>query len=326
MSDQISKRKFLAAAPALAGAAAFAPGQLAKADECAPATEGMSPVTYIAEPLQKQFEKNQELLHGTKYAEFLSGDLAVPASSARALRSGPLPEHLTLTPSVADLNKLLDPTIRFPDQGYALLDGPTAYAQSRIEMPGVTTQMFEWWFTWHPLDKKRYMLWYPHAHVENYVENPERLANASLSYAERIYNNPNHLTEFIGSSALPIVIHFTDPVKLGLDAAALKRAGFTANASGVIYTEAAPDAMFILMVHLARDTDRGLELFSRYWIGAHPEFARFPGGAQSASLLNKMGMSKDAIASIGYEMAVHDMTEFNVLKRILPRVYKTFAT
>jgi 2,4-diacetylphloroglucinol hydrolase len=325
MTDEISRRKVLIGSPLVVTAAALgansASGETTK--RIATAAD-LTPITYMPVALQQQFSKNQQLLSGTRYAEFFDGDLSVPASLARALRHGPLPSNLTLTPSVEDINRLFDPG-RFPDAGYALLDGPTAYAQSRIEMPGVTSEMFKWWFLWHPLDKQRYMLWFPHAHVENSVEDPKRLADASLSYEKRLYNNPNHLTEFIGPSSLPIIIHFTDPVDLGFDPAVLKRAGITANASGTIRPAAAPDTTFILMVHLARDTNRGLELFSRYWIGAHPEFKRFAGGSNASGLLDKMGMGKEAIESMAYEMAMHDLTEFNVLKRILPRVHKAFA-
>ena len=32
-------------------------------------------------------------------------------------------------------------------------------------MPGVTPQMWEWWFGWHGSDSRRYKLWHPRAHV-----------------------------------------------------------------------------------------------------------------------------------------------------------------
>ena len=81
----------------------------------------------------------------------------------------------------------------------------------------------------------------------------------------------------------------------------------------------------MLMLHLARDTPAGMELFSRYWIGAHSEFARFPGGSETPALLSRMGMNVETIERLAYEMAVHDMTEFAQLGRILPDVYATFG-
>ena len=141
----------------------------------------------------------------------------MPVAAAKSLRAGPMPIEQTLTPSISDLGRLVEHASDFPDAGYALLDGPTAYAQSRVVMPGVTTAMFEWWFTWHPLERERYMLWFPQAHIDNSVVNPTRLADPSLSYAERLYDNPNAIDEFIGPTSLKIVIHFAPPASLGLD-------------------------------------------------------------------------------------------------------------
>ena len=285
----------------------------------------LSPVTYYPVAMQKQFFKNRKALEGKPYAEFFTPDLTVPTDWAKLIQNGPMPLEQTLTPSVGDINKLLDPLMRFPDAGYALLDGPAAYAQSRIEMAGVTTDMFKWWFMWHPLERQRYMLWFPQAHIDNYVADPERLADTSLSYERRLYNNPNFVDEFIGPNSLKIVIHFTDPAELGLDKMAMVRAGFKASASGTIRIADAPDTTFMLMLHLARDTERGLELFSRYWIGAHPEFNRFQGGADAPALMTKMGMDREAIERLAYEMSVHDMTEFNQLARILPPLYAAYG-
>ena len=283
------------------------------------------PVTYYAPGIQAQYRRNAETIGAKGYADFFGFDLSVPEAWAKALQHGPMPLEQTLSPSIADINKLLDPSVSYPDAGYALLRGPTAYVQSRIEMAGATAEMFRWWFLWHPIEKERYMLWFPHAHIDNSIADPTRLADASLSYEERLYGNLNFVEEFIGPSSLKIVMHFADPGDLGLDRAALRRAGFTACACATIRIAEAPDTTFMFMLHLARDTGRGLELFSRYWIGAHPEFARFPGGSDAPALLGRLGMNEAAIANLSYEMAIHDMTEFAQLARILPALYGRYG-
>lgn len=282
------------------------------------------PVTYCHLPMQKQLLANQRSIQGSAYETFFIPDLTVPSAWSNRLQYGPMPQEQTLTPSIADINKLLDPSMTFPDAGYALLDGPCAYAQSRIEMPGVTTDMFKWWFTWHPQDKHRYMLWFPQAHIDNWCEDASRLADSSLSYEKRLYNNTNHVTEFIGPHSMEILIHFTDPAELGLDKAAFEKAGFVSASGHISIGGVDPDTTFMFMLHLARDTSRGLELFSRYWIGPHPELKRLPGGANAKSVLDKLGMNKESIEMLAYEMAVHDMTEFNQLARILPEIYRMF--
>ena len=288
-------------------------------------TTARVPVTYVPISMQKQLAANRRAIGGKSYEPFFLPEIEVPAAAAKALRAGPMPSEQTLTPSIADLARLIDRVPDFPDNGYALLDGPTAYAQSRVVMPDVTTAQFEWWFTWHPIEKERYMLWFPQAHVDNSVVDPARLADTSLCFAERLYNNPNAIDEYIGPTSLKIVIHFAPPETLGLDEASLRRAGFTTSASGTIRVADAPDTTFMLMLHLARDTPAGMELLSRYWIGAHPEFVRFPGGRNGPALLSRMGMDAEAVERLAYEMAVHDMTEFAQLGRILPELFAAFG-
>ena len=107
------------------------------------------------------------------------------------------------------------------------------------------------------------------------LADPSRLADTSLSFAERLHDNPNAIDEYIGPTSLKIVIHFAPPASLGLDEGALKRSGFKTSASGTARVADAPDTTFMFMLHPARDTPAGMELLSRYWIGAHPEFIRF---------------------------------------------------
>ena len=151
------------------------------------------------------------------------------------LRPGSMPRGQTLTPSVRDRFRLVDCASEFPDSCYTLANGATAYAQSRVVMPSVTTAKFEWWFTGRPLEKERYTLWFPQAHISNLFVDPARLADTLLSYPEHLYNNPNAVDEYIGPTSLKIIIHSTPPASL------------------------------------ARDTPAGMELFSRYWIGTHRE-------------------------------------------------------
>lgn len=200
-------------------------------------------------------------MRGKPYAEFFTSDLLVPAERARMLQRGPLPKDKTLSPSSSDFNKLIGMVGHCPDAGCAVSKGSSAYVQSRVEMPGVTAAMFRWRFTWHPLEKQRYMLWFPHAHVENFVEDPGRLTDTSLTYERRLYGNPNHIEEYVGPSSLKIFIQFTNPVALGFDEALLKQSGFT-SASGTLRISDAPDTTFMVMLHLARDTGR--EPVSRY--------------------------------------------------------------
>lgn len=156
----------------------------------------LTPITYYPVSMQKQLASNRDLGAGTPYASFFTPDLQVPVSSAKALQQGQLPPEQTLTPSISDLNTLFDSSVGSPEAGYAVLEGPMAYVQSHMVMPGVTTEMLKWWYLWYPLEKEHFLLWFPYAHIDAFVEDPQRLADQSLSFEERLYHNPEHIEEY----------------------------------------------------------------------------------------------------------------------------------
>ncbi|WP_321842539.1 DAPG hydrolase family protein [Paraburkholderia bannensis] len=335
MTTDIKRRRILGAAPAfLAGMAAAnaMPSALAAAPSsmagCADAER--TRITYYQVPMQKRWPVNEQLVQSKSYAKYFTKDLVAPMAMVNALEQGPLPAEFILPPTVAGLDKMMRTFESAPVSGYALVEeGPLAYAQSRHVFPGVTAKMFEWWFTWHPLESERYMLWFPYAHIHNSVDDPARLANSKLTYAERLYGNPNHITEYIGNLFLDGYISFDTPESFGVNPAALKANGFTFNASGIISPADARNAPLVLMIHLGRDTPAGLEMINRYWIGTHSSFDRFkkfPDGARlSKAVTQRMGLDKAALENFAYEMALHDMTEFTCLGGFLPQIYREYG-
>jgi 2,4-diacetylphloroglucinol hydrolase len=328
-----SRRNLIKAAPAAVATGLLMAGSTAVATPSVAATKKQSQqpgdwsrLTYQSMPLQHQLAHNRVAMTGKPYASFFDVEMAVPTAAAESLLIGQLKKSDTLPPSVAGINQLLNPHYRTPDHGYAVLDGSTVYVQSRTFMPGVTTDMIKWWFTWHPGENERYMLWYPHAHIENSVVDQARLADKSLSYEKRLYGNPNRVKEFINSTEpLEIIIHFTDPVELGLDAKALKQQGFTVSASAIVSPAQAPDVINSMMIHLGRNVDGGAEMVNRYWIGAHPDLLRFKGAEKAPGLMAHLGMNDQIAENSAYEFAVHDMIEFNHLAKILPSLYAQFG-
>ena len=285
----------------------------------------LAPITYYPVSMQKQFLSNREAIAGTPYAPYLTPDLEVPVSWAKALELGPLAQAQTPSPGVADLSRFFDAFTGSPEAGYAA-EGTRAYVRSHTVLPGVTTEMFEWWYIWASLAKEHFMLWFPYAHIDAVVEDPKRLADDSLSFEERLYHNRSRYEQYVGATLQRVVMEYVDPTELGLDAAMLEREGITTSASSLSAFAQAPDVTASLIVHLARDTASGMELFSCFWIGGYAEFERFPGGEKAPGLMAKMGMGEEQMANTAYEMAVHDMTEFWHLSSVLPQLYERFGT
>ncbi|MGA4635884.1 2,4-diacetylphloroglucinol hydrolase [Pseudomonas solani] len=288
-------------------------------------TRVMVPFSYFSLPMQKQFLRNREAIRGKPYARFFSGDMRVPLSAMRLLQQGPLPPEQTLTPSVDDINRLLDPDYASAEAGYALLDGPMAYVQSRKFFPGCTAQMFEWWFLWHPLEAERYMLWFPYAHVKNPCLNAHKLCDTDRCFKHRLYGNSFCATEYVGSRLMDLKIDFHDPAELGLDPALYREAKIDGSVSALMSLAQEPDVPVSLMVHLFKETEEGMWLTSRYWVGAHPSMARFPGAERAEKLLAGLGLDAAGLEELAFEFAVHDLCEFNHLASFLPELYREFS-
>ena len=293
-----------------------------------PATKTL--ITYYQPALQKRLKVNQRLIKGKAWADYFDPELYAPVGMAQALADGPLASPHILAPDEAGLARLLETFAVSPVSGYGVIeDGPCSYTQSRHLLPGVTSQMMAWWFTWHPLESERYYLWFPHAHIHNSVQDPQRLADTKLSYGERLYHNPNHITEYIGDTYLDVLIHFNTPESFGLDPHLLQQKGFTFNASGISTSCEDPLTPMTLMLHLGRDTPAGFELVNRYWTGAHASWDRFidfpDGGQRSVAAAHKAGMDTAMLEKLAFEMAIHDMTEFTALGQFLPPLYQAFG-
>jgi hypothetical protein len=286
----------------------------------------MTPFTYFSLPMQKLFLRNQAAVRNKPYAKYFRSEMRVPLSAVRKIQQGPMALEDTLTPSIEDINRLLEPDFVSEESGYALLPGPMAYVQSRKFFPGCTAQMFKWWFIWHPAESERYTLWFPYAHVSNPCVHHQRLRDESLSFEERLYGNTFCASEYVGDRLMHLHIDFQQPASLGLNTDLYREAKIDGSVSALMSLADHPEVPVSLMVHLFKEVPDGMYLTSRYWVGAHPSMARFPGAEKAASLLKENGFGEAELETLAYEFAVHDMCEFNHLASFLPDLYREFGT
>ena len=76
-----------------------------------------------------------------KYAKVLAG----PIDPAKAL-------------PFQDRNRLFEPGYLEEELGYCVMPDGTGYLANLTQMPGVTAEMFDWWFAWHGLNDRRYTI------------------------------------------------------------------------------------------------------------------------------------------------------------------------
>lgn len=206
---------------------------------------------------------------------------------------------------IQEVNRLLDDGY-LPDEFglFGLPDGGTVFS-NLTDMPGVTPEMFDWWFAWHGLDSMRYMIWDKDDHYYCQTQNVEQALDESLSMKERYWNTTHDIQEAIvdGGPAVPVRLTFVPPETVGFDPERLK------TFKGAIVCTPGP----AIMIHFVRPTPTGSELRTRFYSG----YTSTPEGIVR---LPDFRMNDFAARAL----LLHNIKEFTHLAEILPAVYAEF--
>jgi len=188
-------------------------------------------------------------------------------------------------------------------------------------MPGVTSQMVDWWFGWHYMESERYKLWHPRAHLSNAAE---RMIGdePALSDRDKYLHNPNYVTEYVGSELIEISIAFSQASDF-LDVSRFGTAGVGTAICGVVSYQNAP-LVFGLIIHLIRETEDGSEMRSRFWLGKI-EVKGVPAAGFLSRIAGSRFVVKRAVPIVmGRNMVVHCAMEMNHLAGFLPSLYADY--
>lgn len=214
----------------------------------------------------------------------------------------PAPAELLQSPY--DINRLFDPGYLPCELGYGNLPEGCATLANITDMPGVTPEMFDFWFAWHGLESMRYKIWNRDQHYYCQTMNPERALDKSLSLKERYWDTTHDIEEDCNMGKQHIRIHFCNPLELGFDPEKLKAFDGTIVCSGGGN-----------MVHFVRPTKNGCELRTRFWFGYKLE-----NGKYSKAFPEGMVFPLQPVKAL----LTHNMKEFANLASILPEVYAEF--
>jgi hypothetical protein len=253
----------------------------------------------------------------TDLAPYLERDLApVSKELLSAVESGPMAPDAALELSRAE--RLLDPAPFEVETGWCFLDDGVAYVAAHTAMPGVSAEMVDWWFDWHPRDPVRYRVWHPLAHRGNSLEPPRH--HGSKAHFGAIH----HPVEDVGTGVVHARICFLDPAELGIATGALAQP----QVGTVLCAYVGDDRMRMrhsVMFHVFLADDAGLVLRSRFWLGA----AIRPFGAAGAigePLLNNRVVRRRMLpARLPRVLARHCLEEYANLATLLPELYSRFG-
>ena len=219
-------------------------------------------------------------------------------------------EQSVLSPEIAlhirDKDQLFQDGYLPGEFGWCKFPDGTATIANLVPMPGVTAEMFDWWFAWHGLEPLRYKIWDPEDHYEAKSLNREQNLDSSLSYKQRYWNTCQDVVEgFFGKPTPPVRMKFLNPADVGFSKEKLAEFNGTIICGGGI-----DDGCF--MTHFLRPVPGGSELRTRFWFGW-----KFVDGQPVKMLPNYAEVSLDPLIVL----FKHTIKEFTNLASILPEVF-----
>ena len=207
-----------------------------------------------------------------------------------------------------DRNRVLtDPDCR-TDCGFCRMEDGTWLIAMVCPMPGVTGEMIDWWFWWHPQEDERYQLWYPGEHFKIHTD----AKDADYFGAESVppfRPNAQYPTEKIGKLKMPLRLDFVTPEMFGFSSDALR----TQRVSAAVCSHVSAFGGRIPhteMTHLWFQTEDGLFQVSRFWLG---QTLKNP-------LIRRFMLTEETARG----MAVHCCVEYRNLARKLPMLYQEY--
>jgi hypothetical protein len=262
--------------------------------------------------------KRRELTPDEKkkpYAKYFYKELAqIPEDDLAKVNAGPVdPARVTAIVKRSDLMK---PGYLDVETGYTLMPDGSGFAATLVKMPGVTPEMLDWWFNWHPLEGLRYALWCPVAHTDISVKVPARHMDSSgVPLRERNYGSKHYPVEgFNVKGAERVRIEFFSPQDFGLDMGMFKEPGISRAYCANVIIDYLVDIPFNVFFHAVREVDGGVEYRSRYWVG-HTMKA----GGHAMRVKTPMPFK---MMDLARNNCLHSLTEYNNLASFLPQLYQ----
>lgn len=253
-----------------------------------------------------ELSDQERKLSYSKYYDFPMTDISDEKKDI--IRQGPMSNIYGLP--IERRSELFSSGYQKVETGYCIMPDGTGYVANLTIMPGVTPEMFEWWFAWHALEDLRYRIWDPEDHFYARQQDVEKVLDSKVPMREKTWGTTHLIMEDVGLGASDLTLSFFYPSELGFDES---RVGTKDCATLISAMGHSPDAVDAVMTHFVRETEDGIELRSRFWIGYSVE---------NGNVIKVIPDGVELPAMVAKSLLNHCMKEFTHLATILPQVYR----
>lgn len=247
------------------------------------------------------------------YFKYYLEDMAQPDPGAFGAMAGhPLPPFLALP--FAERNRLFEPGYSEAETGYSIMPDGTAYVANLTKMPGVTAEMIDWWFSWYSLDSLRYLIWDKQDHLHAECLTRVRATDPDMTDRERLWDTSQDLLDAGDMGPNNIIVHFKHPGNLGFAAEKIGTEACTTMITALGFGKGQPPLAPIptVTVHQVRETEDGVEVRSRYWMGW-----TYKNGRDVKVLPDGLVVPPMGPIAVGMQ----NIREMTNLAALLPRIY-----
>jgi hypothetical protein len=197
------------------------------------------------------------------YAKYFYREMAKIPQDKIDIWQGPASDPAGALP-IEDRNLFLDEVTPGMEIGFCVASNGTGFVANATFMPGVTVDMFDWWFGWHSIGPDlRYKLWDREDHFYARADNPDYVRNPDVPNSQKTWGMNHSILEDIGLGGPEnLLLSFKKPSDLGYS---MNKIGLPGCASMVcaVGHGGAP----AVMTHKCVEAGRDIWFKSRFWMG-----------------------------------------------------------
>lgn len=192
--------------------------------------------------------------------------------------------------------------------GFGVMEDGTGFVCNTTYMPGVTSQMLDWWFPWHSVGSDlRYKIWDPEDHYFARADKVGYVCDPNVPMNQKTWGVSHYIMEDVGPGPDFVKLNFLRPADFGYDESLIG----TDTCSSLVCA-VGEGSCAAAMTHKWYPYKDGVMFCSRFWIG----MARKDGVISS---ILPQGVRVPEMIPQG--LFAHNIKEFTNLAAILPEVY-----